>query len=62
MIAQSCPPINYPEPNYYIRGMQQDPMPKSILKDEIKMSKMTQSGVKYNINRRKWTLYYNTFN
>jgi len=39
MIAQSCPPINYPEPNYYIRGMQQDPMPKSILKDEIKMSK-----------------------
>ena len=45
ILAQSCPPINYPEPNYYIRGMQQDPMPKSILKDEIKMSKMTQIGV-----------------
>ncbi len=54
MIAQSCPPINYPEPNYYIRGMQQDPMPKSILKDEIKCLN-DPKWCKYNINRRKWT-------
>lgn len=43
MLAQSCPPVNYPEPRYYIRGRQQDPLPKSILKQEIKFTKMTRN-------------------
>lgn len=43
MLAQSCPPVNYPEPRYYIRGRQQDPLPKSILKQEIKFTKMTKN-------------------
>lgn len=43
MLAVSCPPVNYPEPRYYIRGRQQDPLPKSILKQEIKFTKMTRN-------------------
>jgi len=35
IIAHSCPPINYPEPQYYIRGRQEDPVSKSVLNDEI---------------------------
>lgn len=31
ILAHSCPPINYPEPQYYIRGRQEDPVSKSVL-------------------------------
>ena len=41
IIAHSCPPINYPEPQY-IRGRQEDPVSKSVLNDEIKMSEITK--------------------
>jgi hypothetical protein len=35
IIAHSRPPINYPEPQYYIRDRQEDPVSKSVLNDEI---------------------------
>lgn len=44
ILAWSCPPEKYPNPHYFIRGMQQDILPISILKEEIDITKMTKRG------------------
>jgi len=43
-LAWSCPPEQYPKPHYMIRGIQQDILPEHILKEEIKITKMTKRG------------------
>jgi hypothetical protein len=44
ILSWSCPPEKYPKPHYTIRGMQQDLLPKSLLKNELEITKMTKRG------------------